>query len=322
MRPAMHQRSGGCILTAPGSHSHRGSQQPSDLTSTMNLALGWRRQKVTASHCVLDLWMCGGCCSCWEVCCCSQGQEHSPVTCSSTMPAPRCWAFSAPSSFCCCLLPEKSGALTFMLGGSGLFLYLLQLLYTNFVFLINQYYAVFLGYIAVTGLVSFGVMYRSGGLSDGRSLQLLQWSLQCCGLLAVYFSSQYREATLALVLLLLLHHNTPAAVSNTLKSVWRRRFPPKVQLLTEEEFLQQGNLATTEALHSLRDHCKSPDCNAWRTMSRLNTPLRFAEFVEGSSHLQDEELLHYELSQYSDSNHRTPPRLTDDEDDLTDDGDY
>ncbi|XP_047740031.1 nuclear envelope integral membrane protein 1 isoform X2 [Hyalella azteca] len=234
-------------------------------------------------------------------------------------------------------IPKRSGAVTFMLGGSGLFLYLAQLLYTNFVTLINEYYNIFLGYISCTAVISFCVMYRCGGVSDVRTLQLLQWLLQGGGLLAVYCSSQYREVALAAVLLLLAYHNTPSVLSTTVKSAWRRKFPPKVRLLTEEEFIQQGNVATAKALEDLRNYCRSPDCNAWKTLSRLRSPQsldrkeprpyrpcrsripRFAEFVEGSSHLLDDEILQYDHSHHNGSPGARVLTLTDDEDDLTDD---
>lgn len=35
-------------------------------------------------------------------------------------------------------------------------------------------------------------------------------------------------------------------------------------------------------------------------MSKLRDPIRFAAFVEGASHLRDEEILHFESSKYSD----------------------
>lgn len=35
-------------------------------------------------------------------------------------------------------------------------------------------------------------------------------------------------------------------------------------------------------------------------MSKLRDPMRFAAFVEGASHLRDEEILHFESSKYSD----------------------
>lgn len=69
---------------------------------------------------------------------------------------------------------------------------------------------------------------------------------------------------------------------------------------------------TSKALKELRDYCSSPKCNQWKTVLRLENAKRFASFVEGNSHLSDQEVLDYE----SESFHRT--ELTDDEDeDIT-----
>ena len=40
-----------------------------------------------------------------------------------------------------------------------------------------------------------------------------------------------------------------------------------------------------------RSNCRSPDCNAWKTISRVKTPQRLAAFVEGDSHLSDNEVI-------------------------------
>jgi len=55
----------------------------------------------------------------------------------------------------------------------------------------------------------------------------------------------------------------------------RRRFPPKVRLLTEEEYQTQGIEETRKALDELRRYCRSPDCNAWKTISRLSSPVQW-----------------------------------------------
>ena len=54
----------------------------------------------------------------------------------------------------------------------------------------------------------------------------------------------------------------------------RKKFPTKRKLLTEEEYLQQANEETRKALEELRNYCRSPDCNAWKTISRLDSPSR------------------------------------------------
>jgi len=50
------------------------------------------------------------------------------------------------------------------------------------------------------------------------------------------------------------------------------RFAPKPRLLTDEEYERQGREETRKALEALREYCQSPDCNAWKTMSRLSSP--------------------------------------------------
>lgn len=51
-------------------------------------------------------------------------------------------------------------------------------------------------------------------------------------------------------------------------------FPPKVRLLTEDEYIRQGSIETTKELEKLRDYCRSPQCQAWKIISKLKTPQR------------------------------------------------
>lgn len=48
--------------------------------------------------------------------------------------------------------------------------------------------------------------------------------------------------------------------------------PPR--LLTEEEYRIQGEVETRKALEELREYCNSPDCSAWKTVSRIQSPKR------------------------------------------------
>lgn len=59
--------------------------------------------------------------------------------------------------------------------------------------------------------------------------------------------------------------------------VWFYRykiFKPKIRLLTEEEYQQQGLEETKKALEELRSFCQSPECKPWKTISRLRSPNR------------------------------------------------
>nr|CAD7264878.1 unnamed protein product [Timema shepardi] len=64
-------------------------------------------------------------------------------------------------------------------------------------------------------------------------------------------------------------------------SVGKRQFPPKVKLLTEEEYLQQGVEETKKALDELKGYCSSPDCNTWKTIRKIKHPDRQVEKVLG-----------------------------------------
>lgn len=58
--------------------------------------------------------------------------------------------------------------------------------------------------------------------------------------------------------------------------VFRRRWRPvRPRLLTEEEYIRQGQEETRKALEELRAFCHSPQCNAWKTLSRLENPQRY-----------------------------------------------
>ena len=72
----------------------------------------------------------------------------------------------------------------------------------------------------VAGLISFAVVYRYGPLTDKRSINLVQWSMQLVALLGVFFSSQYREATLGLVLVMLTYHCVPERWKAKAQTYW------------------------------------------------------------------------------------------------------
>ncbi|KAI8439486.1 hypothetical protein MSG28_013257 [Choristoneura fumiferana] len=160
-------------------------------------------------------------------------------------------------------------------------------------------------YTLATGFVSFVVCYRVGPPTDRRSRNLV--------------ISSYQEASAAAVLLALLVKYFPQSVLNAVQGYWRRRFPPRPRLLTSEEYYEEGARETKHALENLRKYCSSPDC------------AQFASFVEGESHLSDEEVLGYEAYAFSTEPRRKPAANStaiasqldfsddDDDDDITDD---
>ncbi|KAG0431281.1 hypothetical protein HPB47_021934 [Ixodes persulcatus] len=156
------------------------------------------------------------------------------------------------------LLPRRSTAYGVLFFGWSLVLYVLQLLWSNLYDVLEQYKHLLAGYVAVSALVSFGVCYRLGPPSHPRTLDLLQWSLQLLSLGLVFLSSSYG------------------------RTHWKRRFPPEVKLLTEDEYLQQADVETRKELARLARVCASPDCKTWTLVTKLKDPVRFALFVQDS----------------------------------------
>lgn len=186
-----------------------------------------------------------------------------------------------------------------MIGGWTLSLYFGQLLFDNVRVILVTYQMYVFWYITLSSFISFLVLYKIGPPKSIKSQNLIRWGLQFAALIMIFFSSFYQEATAGLNILICLMYYFPTNLVKKTKSVWRRRFPPKQRLLTSEEFYEQGVHETTKALEELRKYCSSPEAKPWRTMLKLKDPSRFASFIEGESHLRDDEILDFEMSNSS-----------------------
>lgn len=49
----------------------------------------------------------------------------------------------------------------------------------------------------------------------------------------------------------------------------KKKFPPKVKPLSNDEYYEQGVRETTKALAELREFCSSPECNQWKTALKI-----------------------------------------------------
>ncbi|XP_073983251.1 nuclear envelope integral membrane protein-like [Rhodnius prolixus] len=193
------------------------------------------------------------------------------------------------------LMPRKPVMYSFLAGGWTIGIYIVQMLWDNVRLIAVEYKSYVFYYILSTGIISFVVCYRYGPVSDPRSINLIRWALQAAAMAMIFLSSDFQEASMSLNFLLLIYYNLPRkGLRNIFFRITRWWFPPKPRLLSEDEYHQQGVIETEKALESLRGYCSSPECNQWRTVIKLKDPLRFAKFMEGSSHLQDEEILAFE----------------------------
>jgi len=82
------------------------------------------------------------------------------------------------------------------------------------------------------------------------------------------------------------------ALNRSFSSPDKAKSPGKVRLLQEDEYKTQSQTETRKALEDLRKHCHSP--NSKKTVNRLKNQERFSEFVLGSSHLTENELLEWD----------------------------
>lgn len=189
--------------------------------------------------------------------------------------------------------------------GWTILIYVAQLLWENTRTILYNYKTYVIWYIAVSAVLSFVVCYRYGPIENQRTKNLIRWTLQSFALVTIYFSSEYQEAVMGQIVILLLVYNMPKRVINIPRSYWKKRFPPKVDLLSNDEYYRQGVEETNKALQELREFCSSPGCNQWKMALKLKDVKRFASFIEGNSHLSDDEVLEYETSMHGE--------LTDDE---------
>lgn len=209
-------------------------------------------------------------------------------------------------------IPKRYGAYVVLIGGWSVALWALQYAWENIYSIVESYSYYVLGYFATAGLVSFGVCYYKGPVTDPRSLSLIKWTLQLCALALVYFGTQLTVVSVATIILIVTISNFPSNCFQSLHIYWRRRFPPKLRHLTEDEYIMQGCAETRRALSELKEYCHSPECDTWRTVSRLKSPHRFAEWVEGSSpHVSDDEIRKHERN----AQPPLPQDFTDDESD-------
>ncbi|KAK9515195.1 hypothetical protein VZT92_025861 [Zoarces viviparus] len=192
-------------------------------------------------------------------------------------------------------LPKKSPFYVLIVGGWSFSLYAIQLVFRNLGVILREHWNVALGYVTVVGFITFAVCYRYGPLVDAKSINILSWTLQLFGLLLIYFGIQIQQVAFAIIVAALFSKHLQYPVCLTI-AAWRKikgyvRWKPEPRrLLTEEEFQKQGEEETLRALEELRKHCSSPEFSPWKAVSRLQSPKRFADFIEGSPHLMSNEV--------------------------------
>ncbi|XP_068604790.1 nuclear envelope integral membrane protein 1 isoform X1 [Brachionichthys hirsutus] len=192
-------------------------------------------------------------------------------------------------------MPKKSPFYVLVVGGWSFSVYAMQLVCRNLNVILRDHWRVALGYVGAVGFFSFAVCYRYGPLVDEKSINILSWTLQLVGLLFIYLGIQIQQVAFAIIVAALFSKHLEYPVSLVV-AAWRnirrraRWKPAPPRLLTEEEFQKLGEEETRRALEELRKYCSSPEFSPWKAVSRLQSPKRFADFIEGSPHLMPNEV--------------------------------
>ncbi|XP_011646649.1 nuclear envelope integral membrane protein 1 isoform X1 [Pogonomyrmex barbatus] len=186
------------------------------------------------------------------------------------------------------------GKTVYIIFAASMSLYIAKTLWENMQLIVMQYREWVMWYILVTSLISFIICYRFGPVTNARTKQIIQWFLQLVGLTLVYYSSYFREASFSCCIIFILLYNFPKAIFERGKRYWRAMFSEKQKLLSEDQYRQEGIRQTRKALKELQNYCSSPECNPWKTVLRLKDPIRFARFMEGESHLLEDEIDEHE----------------------------
>lgn len=107
-----------------------------------------------------------------------------------------------------------------MLGGWTLGIYFIQMLLENIQVILLTYQTYVFWYIVGTGFCSFVVCYRMGPPKNQRSKDLIKWGLQLLASVMIFYSSHYREASVALMIIVWTWYYFPTSVLRFLQGFW------------------------------------------------------------------------------------------------------
>ncbi|XP_077993870.1 nuclear envelope integral membrane protein 1-like [Glandiceps talaboti] len=218
-------------------------------------------------------------------------------------------------------VPAKKAMVAFVLFGWSFSLYFIKWLWNKIIIERalpeNTHFQVVFGYIALSALVSFAVCYRYGPVTEQRTLNLIKWTIWLGSWLLIYNGTQIPEVSISIIVILWtwsIMRFPVLYVGKNIRRKWLIWFPTKRKLLTEDEYLIEGHRATKRALKELREYCNSSDCDAWKVISKLESPSRFSKFIRGKElHITDEEYASHVID--SDTSFDLP-RDDDDDDDY------
>ncbi|XP_053986532.1 nuclear envelope integral membrane protein isoform X2 [Hylaeus anthracinus] len=133
------------------------------------------------------------------------------------------------------LLPRGKVMYLMVATGWTMSFYLLQGLWENAHLIAVQYKEYVVWYILGTSLISFVICYRFGPVTNPRTKKLIEWFLQIGGLIAIYYSSYFREASFFCCIVMVLLYNFPIILIRKGKNYWFAKFMEGESHLSDDE---------------------------------------------------------------------------------------
>lgn len=107
-----------------------------------------------------------------------------------------------------------------MIGGWTLGLYFLQMLWEHLNVILIAYQAYVFWYVVATGSISFVICYRMGPPKNQRSKDLIKWGLQLIASIMIFYSSNYREASVSIMIAVVFWQYFPISTTCWFRSFW------------------------------------------------------------------------------------------------------
>ncbi|OQV21011.1 putative Nuclear envelope integral membrane protein 1 [Hypsibius exemplaris] len=193
------------------------------------------------------------------------------------------------------MIPRKAAGVSFLVGGWAVVLYFLRTMWANFWETLSEHRQYAAAYVAAVSALTFLGIYRYGGVTNPRTMDVLQWIMQAVGAALIYLSCTIELAGIILVIFVggldVLLHSGYAFRRFRLVN-WL--FPPRPRkLISQAEFDAIGRRETEKALRELRQYCNSPGAKPWSLVKKVRNPSRLSDFVDEGTHLIPDEVDSY-----------------------------
>ncbi|KAM7350666.1 nuclear envelope integral membrane protein-like [Cochliomyia hominivorax] len=154
------------------------------------------------------------------------------------------------------LMPKRTMMYGVLIGGWTVGFYIIRMLWDNLQMIMMTYRNYVCWYIIITGIISFFFCYRWGPPKNRRSKNIIKWLLQLMSLGLIYFSSNFKEASIAIMLMTIILYYFPKVLKNIMS----------LRTRSSKEYINQkkdtGAKKSTTGAKELRD-----DCQQWRVNS-------------------------------------------------------